>query len=69
MKVYAVLFSDCIYESAAYVISLHETREGAVKAMRVFKEQIWSNPYIPNAEMREILAQQWIGYKIYEVKK
>lgn len=33
MKVYAFEWQDCIYESAMAVVSLHETKRGAVKAM------------------------------------
>lgn len=33
MKVYAFQFTDCIYESAMYTVSLHTTKRGAFKAM------------------------------------
>ena len=43
-KVYAVLHTDCIYESAYYVVSLHKTKKGAVKGMKKFKEILFNDP-------------------------
>lgn len=33
MKIYAAEYTDCVYESAFEVISLHSTKEGALEAM------------------------------------
>ncbi len=35
-KIYAFVFSDCIYESAAETVSLHTTEDGARKAMKKY---------------------------------
>lgn len=34
MKVYAAQHCSCIYESAYYTISLHQSKDGAKKAIR-----------------------------------
>lgn len=34
MKVYAFEYTDCIYESACAVVSLHSTKKGAYTALK-----------------------------------
>jgi hypothetical protein len=36
MQVYQFIYTDSIYESAMYTVSLHKTKAGAYKAMRDF---------------------------------
>ena len=36
MKVFALVYTDCIYESAFGVVNLHKTKMGALKAYRKF---------------------------------
>ena len=39
MKVYEALHCPCVYESAFATISLHETRDGAEKAVELHKQK------------------------------
>ncbi len=36
MKVYQAMYCDCIHESAYGTISIHKTKEGAEKALRLY---------------------------------
>ncbi len=48
MKVFAFRHSDCIHESAMGTISLHRTKEGAIKAMKKHKvkeKKEWEEMY------------------------
>lgn len=44
MKLYAAEYIDCIYESAYTVISLHEKKSSANKAIKEHKKSMKSNP-------------------------
>lgn len=37
MKIYEFVYNPCIHESAPVTISVHRTKEGALKAMRKHK--------------------------------
>ena len=39
MKVYEFVYNSCIHESDARTVSIHETKEGAEKALYIHKEQ------------------------------
>lgn len=63
MKVYAVMHNDCIYESAASVISLHCSKQGAVRAMIKFKFA-----YIADRAVHGLgVDHEHFGYKVFEV--
>lgn len=42
MKVFAFEWSDCIYESAYHVVSLHTTKAGAFRAMTTAANARWN---------------------------
>lgn len=39
MTVFEFLYCSCIHESAMVTISIHETKKGAVTAMKIHKDQ------------------------------
>jgi len=54
-KVYAFVFSDCIYDSAAETVSLHKTEPGARKAM---------NTYVKNKRKHDIAIAKEFGLSV-----
>lgn len=41
MKLYGFFYCDCIYESAHELVSLHETKAGAYRAMVAYQWARW----------------------------
>ena len=58
MKVYAAMYCPCTYESAFMVLSLHESKDGAVKAVDKHKRK----------ESRSRKLYPYVGYKTEEME-
>ena len=63
MKVYELLYNECIYESAFDTISIHSTIKGASKEMLRIKEERWGDLFFG-----PIRDYERFKYRITQVK-
>ena len=66
-KVYAVTYSDCIYESAYAVLTIHKTMIGCVKAMIKMKERLFYERISSNYKSFKFGDIESIRYRVIKI--
>jgi hypothetical protein len=65
--VFAYEYCSCVYESGYSIVSLHQTKAGAYKAMRKHKLRIWEHETELGSRPEEIFFLEMFRIKKYEV--
>jgi len=66
-KVYAVTYSDCIYESAHDVLTIHKTKIGCVKAMIELKARLFYEHLVFNHRSFPFGDMESIKYRVINI--
>ncbi len=73
MKAYGFMWNYCIWESSPHVESLHLTKEGAYKAMRIElikRYNNWRNDcWLFGKDDHKFGLHEWWGIKEFELKQ
>lgn len=69
MILYGYYYNPCIHESAASLVSLHKTKEGAEANMKKIRQQnleCWQEIYA--AEGEEYVEPDWVAHWVAEIE-